>query len=741
MSTSSSSMLTLPPPSLLSLLINDLSSGGRSSSRHRRTGLPPSRSPSPSGSSRGDSLGAKTSTVNAGDIIDCIPRSQSPTLTIPHPDNPESAKFWGREIPLSPPKRTYVDLDRDDMLAWLHKVEVKCQASHFLIKKWAIHNFSMKDRYCITTPNVEYIPEQPALSGVPEIMNDGLLGLYEWMMHPCNFLPHRPHEVFITLPNSDDLKSSILSRPLHRTDMIFLPNNPVGRLHNRIRGNVERIFKFVGNWLPYAVMIWRQFQCFCVDLITFCDYHKASNSIRMHLLPAQTACTKFRGAFSPGPNVIKLLACLGAPAFHVRILDESPPLESKVQLGSWTVFEGFHAPVAKGEDWHVPELFIDMFESMARIQAPPTLVPDVDRFASFLDVDESNFLFSSRERCVTGGLGADSDRMDIDSPLRPPPYDILAVGSDGIDFYNFKDMGQEDGLEPGEAHEHSDYEVDIGDFDEEMFRKQPQAHPVDFMQWDEGNMDPGLSTSSSSRKRRCSPSLCEQTPVTKSIFSMSGFRVALAVSYPSGYGSSRAGTCKDVTYEHMNTSGNDVSATRNPIVKSSKRRISSIEELPAGTVRRRRTRSSSQEPVFIPEGFEETDTRILRGEWPPKFLVTWAVTPVERWEQARNSVCLSESRQIKLFNDPTRRLRVNPKVVTFAPPPHIFYNTVRLSVMNPYDIGSRCRRCTASSIVFLLSALWTFSRPHHLQNSECWRHSLSGVLPADLKLWPSNLFT
>ncbi|KAF8576900.1 hypothetical protein K439DRAFT_1622525 [Ramaria rubella] len=365
-------------------------------------------------------------------------------------------------------------------------------------------------------PNVEYIPEQPVLSGVPEIMNDGLLGLYEWMMHLCNFLPHRPHEAFITLPNSDNLKLLILSCPLHRTNMIFLPNNPMGHLHNGIRGDVECIFKFVGNQLvwpwqmtyngrllprdtrhhttvtyhmlmkqsmlwPYAIMIWRQFQCSCVDLIVFCDYHEASDSIRMHLLPTQTACTKFRGAFSPDPNVIKLLACLGAPAFHVRILDKSPPLESKVQLRSWTAFKGFHALVAKGEDWRMPELFIDMFESMARIQVPPTLVPDVDGFASFLDVDESNLLFSSCERGVTGGLGMDSDCMDIDSPLRPPPYDISVVGSDSINFYNFKDMGQEDGLEPGEAHEHSDYEVDIGDFNEEMFHKQPWAHPVDFM--------------------------------------------------------------------------------------------------------------------------------------------------------------------------------------------------------------------------------------------------------------------
>ncbi|KAF8582494.1 hypothetical protein K439DRAFT_1618245 [Ramaria rubella] len=113
--------------------------------------------------------------------------------------------------------------------------------------------------------------------------------------------------------------------------------------------------------------------------------------------------------------------------------------------------------------------------------------------------------------------------MDIDSPLRPPPYDISVVGSDSVDFYNFEDMGQEDGLEPGEAHEHSDYEVDIGDFNEEMFHKQPRAHPVDFVRWDEGDMDPGPSTSSASRKRRCSLSLREQTPVAKSIFSTSGF--------------------------------------------------------------------------------------------------------------------------------------------------------------------------------------------------------------------------
>ncbi|KAF8589828.1 hypothetical protein K439DRAFT_1612403 [Ramaria rubella] len=289
-------------------------------------------------------------------------------------------------------------------------------------------------------------------------------------------------------------------------------------------------------------------------------------------------------------------------------------------------------------------------------------------------------------------------------------------------------MGQEDGLEPGEAHEHSDYEVDIGDFDEEMFHKQPWDHPVDFVRWDEGDMDPGPSTFSSSCKRRCSPSLREQTPVTKSIFSTSGFRVAPVVSYPSGYGSSRAVTHKDVTYEHMNVSGNDVSATRNPIVKLSKRRISLIEELPAGTVRRRQTRSSSQEPVFIPKGFEETDTQILRGKWPPEFLVTWAVTPVERWEQAHNSVHLSESRQIKLFNDPTRQLRVNPKVVTFALPPHIFYNTVCLSTMiyNWLLIWDTIIHSFDANPSDLKSA-------HHLQNSECWCHSFSGILPADLQ--------
>ncbi|KAF8580198.1 hypothetical protein K439DRAFT_1619962 [Ramaria rubella] len=462
-------------------------------------------------------------------------------------------------------------------------------------------------------------------------------------------------------------------------------------------------------------MIWRQFQHSCVDLIVFCDYHEASDSIRTHLLPAQTACTQFQGAFSPDPNVIKLLACLGAPAFHMRILDESPPLESKVQLRSWTVFEGFHVLVAKGEDWRVPELFINMFESTVQIQVPPTLVPDVDRSASFLDVDESNLLFSSCERRVTGGLRADSDRMDIDSPLRLPPYDISAVGSDGIDFYNFKDMGQEDGLEPREAHEHSDYEVDIGDFDEEMFRKQPRAHPVDFMRWDEGDMDPGPSTSLSSRKRRHSPSLCEQTPVAKNSEWHWRFLTPVAMDLKG-------------PELHMNTSGNDVSATRNPIVKSSKRRISLIEELPAGTVRRRRTRSSSQEPVFILEGFEEMDMRILRGEWPPEFLVMWAVTPIERWEQAPNSVRLSESRQIKLFNNPTRRLRVNPKVVTFVPPPHIFYNTVRLSAMiyNWLLIRDAIIHSFDANPSDLKSA-------HHLQNSECWRHSLSGVLPADLR--------
>ncbi|KAF8582602.1 hypothetical protein K439DRAFT_1618129 [Ramaria rubella] len=116
---------------------------------------------------------------------------------------------------------------------------------------------------------------------------------------------------------------------------------------------------------PYTIVVWRQFQQSCVDLIAFCNYQDASEDMRTHLRPAQSACITFRGVFSPDPNVIKLLACLGAPAFHVRVLDEPPPLERKVQLRSWTMFEAFHALVVIGDEWWVTELFVEMFKSAA----------------------------------------------------------------------------------------------------------------------------------------------------------------------------------------------------------------------------------------------------------------------------------------------------------------------------------------------------------------------------------------
>ncbi|KAF8590362.1 hypothetical protein K439DRAFT_1612006 [Ramaria rubella] len=521
-------------PSLSSIPQNDQSSGERSPSRHRRTVSPLSQTslllvtstPGPSctttpappnssaanllrqmpidistpkwtkstvqclwdiragvlkvsrpsvSSSHAYSQGVETSTCNADNVDNSGPPPQSPTLSIPHPDDPESAEFWGREVPPSPPKQTYVDLDHDDMPAWLHKVEAKCEGwgngvvTHMVIKNWAIRNFSCKDHYCIMTPNGEYIPEQPVLTGIPEILDNGLLGLYEWMIHPQNFLPHRPHEAFITVPNVHDLTSSILSRPLHHSDMIFQPNNPIGRLHNGTHGDVHRIFKSVGDqlmtpwqmaykgsllpqdtrrytavtyhtltnqamlWL-YAIMVWWQFQRSCVDLITFCNYHNASKGIRTSLQPAQTVCTKFRGAFSPNPNVIKLLACLGVPAFHMQILDEPPPVESKILLRSWTTFEGFRMTVVQGADWHMPELFVDMFESTARIQAPLMLIPDVDGFASFLDDVQDNFSFHSYEQNFTQPRNVDSNLMDVDSLLRLPPYDLSAVGSNGINF-------------------------------------------------------------------------------------------------------------------------------------------------------------------------------------------------------------------------------------------------------------------------------------------------------------------
>ncbi|KAF8580742.1 hypothetical protein K439DRAFT_1619552 [Ramaria rubella] len=250
--------------------------------------------------------------------------------------------------------------------------------------------------------------------------------------------------------------------------------------------------------------------------------------------------------------------------------------------------------VVRGVDWHVPELFVDMFESTARIQALPTLIPDVDGFASFLDDVQDNFPFRSYEQNFTQPWRVDSDLMDVDSLLRRPPYDLSAVRSNGIDFYNFEDMGKDDQLELGEEGEGecSDQDIDVGDFNEGMFCNHSLAHPVDIIRWEEDNTaDSG------------NPEL------SAALSSSSGFRVQLSVPYTCGTEPSnamrRGWTRKAAIHDHTEASGPDVGsvATDNTIVKS----FNKGKELPAGTVRQRRTWSSSQEMVCIPEGFQETD--------------------------------------------------------------------------------------------------------------------------------------
>ncbi|KAF8573257.1 hypothetical protein K439DRAFT_1625200 [Ramaria rubella] len=254
--------------------------------------------------------------------------------------------------------------------------------------------------------------------------------------------------------------------------------------------------------------------------------------MRMHLRPVQSARITFRGAFSPNPNVIKLLACLGAPAFHV-----------KVQLQSWTTFEAFRAPVIIGDEWRVLKLFVEMFKSAARIQAPPTQVPDIDG-NPFLKDGQDSFIFcdhdDNHERSLTRGRIVASNHMEVDSPLRPPPCDLSAVGCDNVNFYNFEDMeiGREDGMEPGEEYECLGDVIDIGDFDEGAFLKQSWSHPVDFIQWqeDDGENDrmAGPSIFSSTRKRPRSPSLVEQSPTAKNKPLAAGVRITSSVPSASG---------------------------------------------------------------------------------------------------------------------------------------------------------------------------------------------------------------
>ena len=74
------------------------------------------------------------------------------------------------------------------------------------------------DIYWIVTPNMNYIPEQPGQSCYPEIKGDGLLGIYEWTEHPCNFLPHHPHECMIKRCKPEDI-TGIFTRQLDHREL------------------------------------------------------------------------------------------------------------------------------------------------------------------------------------------------------------------------------------------------------------------------------------------------------------------------------------------------------------------------------------------------------------------------------------------------------------------------------------------------------------------------------------------
>ncbi|KAF8576433.1 hypothetical protein K439DRAFT_1622843 [Ramaria rubella] len=185
-----------------------------------------------------------------------------------------------------------------------------------------------------------------------------------------------------------------------------------------------------------------------------------------------------------------------------------------------------------------------MFKSAAQIQAPPTRIPDIDGFASFLEDGQDSFIFrdhdDNHEKSLTRGHIVASDHMEVDSPLRLLPYDLSAVGCDNVNFYNFEDMeiGREDGMEPGEEYERSGNVIDMGDFDEGVFLKQSQDHPVYFIQWQEDNGEnnrmAGPSISSSTQKQPRSPSLVEQSPTAKNKLSVAGIRIMSSVPSASG---------------------------------------------------------------------------------------------------------------------------------------------------------------------------------------------------------------
>lgn len=282
-----------------------------------------------------------------------------------------------------------------------------------------------KDRFWIVSPNMEYIPEQPGLMDQPDVMNDGLLGLYEWTEHPRNFLFFRPHEALIRVTPVGVAEKTILTQTLRKIDLVWDNLRPVGSIHEALLGQIDAEYRRVmdkvderwpyaltANTLPHhsrqhalltrmhlkrqsllwghAVTFWRQWQRSLRDLLAWCDWYDLMRCVVVDPKPAIEVDTRLRGVFTADPNVVKMYMFLGIPVWYILELQAFLPTSCIVPIQSWKVNARLDTHSAE-EDWTIPDMFRNVFDIYGPFRLPLT----ENQYSKILKAPRKNMEYSS----------------------------------------------------------------------------------------------------------------------------------------------------------------------------------------------------------------------------------------------------------------------------------------------------------------------------------------------------------
>lgn len=275
---------------------------------------------------------------------------------------------------------------------------------HLRVKVAARRFVNHKDRFWIVSPNMSYIPEQPGLMDQPDVMRDGLLGIYEWTEHPRNYLYFRPHEAVIRVTPVDLAEKTVLTRALRKHDLIWENIRPVGvicaSLQTQIEEDYQRVMDAVETRMPHAmktstlphhsrqhalltrlhlqqkslvwghaVAFWRQWQRSVRDLWAWCRWHDLMKRVTLDPKPALDVNTEFRGVFTGDPNVVKMSMFLGIPVWYIVELQAPLPASCVVPIRSWQLNPRLDTNSAE-DDYTIPDMFRSVFDIYGPFRLP-----------------------------------------------------------------------------------------------------------------------------------------------------------------------------------------------------------------------------------------------------------------------------------------------------------------------------------------------------------------------------------